>query len=85
MSNLTNNLIEINSNNNLKIFVNNEFGKIRTITDNEGNPWFIANDVCEILEIKNPYDAISILNNYEKSALGITDPHGRIQKLPINI
>ena len=47
--------------NNLKIFENNEFGEVRTtVIDDE--PYFSLNDVCRILEIKNPRDAKSRLN-----------------------
>lgn len=45
----------------LKIFENNEFGEVRTtVIDDE--PYFSLNDVCRILEIKNPRDAKSRLN-----------------------
>ena len=45
----------------LKIFDNEEFGQVRTsIIDDE--PYFALNDVCRILEIKNPRDAKSRLN-----------------------
>lgn len=45
----------------LKIFDNEEFGQVRTsIIDDE--PYFSLNDVCRILEIKNPRDAKSRLN-----------------------
>lgn len=45
----------------LKIFNNDEFGQVRTsIID--GEPYFSLNDVCRILEIKNPRDAKSRLN-----------------------
>lgn len=53
----------------LKIFENNEFGEVRTsIID--GEPYFSLNDVCRILEIKNPRDAKSRLN---KDGVGTTD------------
>ena len=45
----------------LKIFNNNEFGEVRTSIIN-GEPYFSLNDVCRILEIKNPRDAKSRLN-----------------------
>lgn len=32
----------------------------------EGEPWFIASDVCEILEIKNPWDATSKIDEEDK-------------------
>lgn len=39
--------------NNLKIFNNHEFGKIRTIVDENNEPWFVGRDVAEILEYRN--------------------------------
>jgi len=47
-----------------KIFENTEFGKMRVITM-EGDPWFIAKDVCEILSIKNSHDAVNRLDEDE--------------------
>lgn len=38
--------------NNLKIFENAEFGKIRTMEQN-GEPWFVGKDVADILGYKN--------------------------------
>ncbi|NVF10790.1 phage antirepressor KilAC domain-containing protein [Anaerococcus sp. AGMB00486] len=39
--------------NNIKIFENNEFGKIRTIIDKNNEPWFVGKDIAEILEYRN--------------------------------
>ena len=39
--------------NNLKIFNNHEFGKIRTIIDENNEPWFVGRDIAEILEYRN--------------------------------
>ena len=36
--------------NELKLFENEEFGKVRTIVENE-KVWFVAKDICECLEI----------------------------------
>lgn len=36
------------------------------ILDREGQPWFIASDVCRVLEIGNPRDAVSALEDDEK-------------------
>ena len=39
--------------NEMKVFENSDFGQIRTaIQGNE--PWFVAVDVCRVLEIGNP-------------------------------
>jgi prophage antirepressor-like protein len=33
----------------MKIFEHPEFGTVRTITDQDNNPWFVAMDICEML------------------------------------
>ena len=51
--------------NELQIFKNEQFGEIRTIVkDNE--PWFVAADVCMALELGNPSQSISRLDEDEK-------------------
>ena len=41
----------------LKIFENAEFGKVRVVEVN-GDPWFVGKDVAEILGYSNPNEAI---------------------------
>lgn len=43
---------------------------LRTLTDENGDPWFVAKDVCNILEISNPSDALQSLYDDEKTNLG---------------
>ena len=43
---------------NIKIFENKEFGSIRTMTDKNGEPWFVGKDVAGILGYSNPTKAI---------------------------
>ena len=52
--------------------------QVRTI-EKDGDIWFVAKDVCDILEIQNHKDAIKSLDDDEKSGVDITDPHGRVQ------
>jgi len=52
-------------NNNLLIFESPEFGQVRT-TLKDGNPWFVAADVCKALEIGNPRQAVSRLDEDER-------------------
>lgn len=59
-------------NNNLQIFTNPQFGKIRTIIQN-GEPWFIATDVCKALEIENSRKATSRLDDDEKNTVTLSD------------
>lgn len=56
--------------NELQIFKNPEFGEIRTITKN-GEPWFLAADVCRALEIINTTDAVKRLEEDEKARLNL--------------
>lgn len=58
------------------LFENKE---IRVITQN-GKPYFVAKDVCEVLEINNHKDAISRLDTDEKG-VGLTDTLGGKQKM----
>lgn len=53
------------------------------VVDKDGNPWFVAKDVCMVLGIKNHKDAVRRLDDDEKSGVGITDPHGRVQRTHI--
>lgn len=50
--------------NELKIFQNSEFGEIRTITKNN-EPWFVAIDVCNALDLKNPTVSVGRLDEDE--------------------
>lgn len=56
--------------NELKIFKNEEFGEIRTVTiDNE--PWFVASDICKYLELSNATVSMQRLDEDEKSKLNL--------------
>lgn len=58
--------------------MNNELQKfdfkgasLRTLTDEAGEPWFVAKDVCDILEISNPSDALKRLDDDERSRFNL--------------
>lgn len=58
--------------------MNNEMQKfdfkgasLRTLTDEAGEPWFVAKDVCDILEISNPSDALKRLDDDERSRFNL--------------
>ena len=40
------------------VFENPEFGKIRTLTDENGEPLFCAKDLCNVLEYKRVNDVV---------------------------
>lgn len=52
------------------------------VIDKAGEPWFIAKEVCEILEISNYRDAVSKLDDDEKG-VGKTDTLGGEQETNI--
>lgn len=56
--------------NELQVFENETFGEIRMILI-ENEPWFIAADVCKILEHTNPTMAMNSLEDYEKAKLNL--------------
>ena len=56
--------------------------EVRTVII-DGEPWFVAKDVCEILEIANARDAVAALDSDEKDGVGITDAIGREQKTTV--
>lgn len=69
--------------NELKIFENSEFGKVRTVLVND-EPFFVGKDVAEVLGYSKPRNAIS--SHVEKDdALkqGVTDELGRVQDLTV--
>lgn len=58
------------------------FGKqsIRTI-DKEGEVWFVVNDVATALELSNPRQAVSRLDEDERDAVTLNDAMGRPQEV----
>lgn len=50
----------------LQVFENGQFGKVRVL-EKEGEPWFVAGDVCEILGLENVSRALDSLDDDEKS------------------
>ena len=41
------------------VFENPEFGMVRTATDEKGDPWFCAKDLCDVLGYKNSSCAVN--------------------------
>lgn len=67
--------------NDMKIFENSEFGAVRVV-DVNGEPWFVARDVCECLELGNPRTSIALLDEDEKGVHTMDTPGGQ-QKMSI--
>ena len=69
--------------NDLQIFKNEQFGEIKTIIE-DGQPWFIARDVCGNLGISNTAMALSRLDTNEKGVSSIDTLGGNQKVLTIN-
>ena len=60
--------------NNIQIFENQEFGAIRTMSDEQGNPLFCAKDVCDALGSSNGRDAVrKHVEGEDKTTVAICD------------
>lgn len=67
--------------NKLMIFENEAFGKVRTLNLN-GEPWFVAADVCKALELGNPSMTVERLDDDEKG-ISTIDTLGGKQRMAI--
>lgn len=47
--------------------------KFRVFPDENGEPWFVAKDVCGILELSNPTEALRNLDEDEKNTVRVSD------------
>lgn len=67
--------------NTIKIFENEEFGRVRTVVQ-AGELWWILKDICRILEMKanSAGEVVKRLDKNEYDSIGLTDSLGRMQK-----
>ena len=71
-------------NNGIQVFEKNDFGKVRVVERN-GEPWFVAADVCRALDVVNSRDAVARLDTDEKNTVVLTDgTPGNPQKTVVN-
>lgn len=54
----------------LRIFESPDFGQVRTVTQ-DGEPWFVAADVCRVLELSNPTVSVSRLDEDERAKFNL--------------
>lgn len=62
--------------NGIKVFERQEFGQVRVV-DVNGEPWFVARDVCECLELTNTSQTLSYLDDDEKGITTNDTPGGQ--------
>ena len=65
--------------NNIQVFSNQHFGRVRVVM-RDSEPWFIAADVCQALDIGNNRQALSRLDADEKGVI-ISDTLGGKQSM----
>jgi len=61
-----------------------QFQSVRSMVDQSGEAWFVAKDVCDILEIANGRDAVSALDEDEKGVAYTDTPGGKQEVNIIN-
>ena len=54
----------------MQVFQNEQFGAVRTVI-REGQPWFVAADVCNVLDLSNPTIAVSRLDEDERAKFNL--------------
>ena len=64
---------EVKEMNNLTVFNNNQFGEVRTVSI-DGNPWFVAADVCRALDLSDTGKAVGRLDEDESTRIEIDHP-----------
>ena len=69
--------------NELQIFKNNVFGQVRVV-EQDGEPWFVAKDVCNCLELSNSRKALSRLDDDEKGVTLSDTLGGRQEMATVN-
>ena len=67
----------------IQIFKHEQFGEIRTMTDEKGEPWFVGKDVAKMLGYKNVPDAIGKHVDIEDKGVAKCDTLGGNQKTTI--
>ena len=68
--------------NELQIFENEEFGQVRVI-EKDGQPWFVAKDIAEMLGYGNPRQAIATHVDFEDKGVTKLDTLGGNQEITI--
>ncbi|MDK7490386.1 BRO family protein [Bacillus paranthracis] len=54
--------------NELQVFNNDELGQVRTV-QKDGEPWFVAKDITDVLELKSAKDSTKYLDDDEKDKM----------------
>lgn len=70
--------------NEIQTFTSDQFGTVRALRGEDGEPMFVAKDVCAALEVKNSRDALARLDDDEKGVVLTDTPGGEQQMQAVN-
>lgn len=65
-------------------FDNPEFGQLRVIQDESGEPWFVAKDVCDALGLGRQQDSTRYLDDDEKGECLVNTPSGNQRMVTVS-
>lgn len=68
---------------NMQLYQNSQFGKLRVFVIDD-QPWFIAKDVCDALDIGNPSQAVTRLDDDEKGITTNDTPGGNQESITVS-
>lgn len=69
--------------NEIKVFENKQFGQVRSIVK-DGEPWFVAADVCKAVELDKTWNALQRLDEDEKGTTSISTLGGKQEMAIVN-
>lgn len=70
--------------NEIQSFTNDQFGTIRAVRGEDGEPMFVAKDVCAALGLGNSRQALARLDDDEKGVISTDTPGGEQQMQAVN-
>jgi anti-repressor protein len=69
--------------NDLQIFKNEKFGQVRVVEEN-GEPWFVAKDICDTLDLGNTTMALRGLRNRWLNKIDVPHPQNPNKEMSMN-
>jgi anti-repressor protein len=68
----------------LQVFDNSDFGSLRVVKDESGEPWFVAKDICKALGVADPHQSLRGFDDDEKGRFNTPTPGGMQKILYVN-
>ena len=67
-----------------QVFNNAEFGELRVIKANDGEPWFVAKDICQALDLGRQQDSTRYLDQDEKGECLVNTTSGQQRMVTVS-